>query len=217
MTPLSSSASRTAAIAALLGAGVLAVVLAGCGSGSSTSPSSSTTAGATQTHAQSGSRGKGLGPGSGPGAPPATRTSHPRKPPRHQGPPGSKMHRTYAGQIISHKLASGGPVQPAELFPVTNGWRISDHRTFTGVYAGAVPNHRSTGRLVIFRQNFIRVTQTSDRVNVPGSGPVRITRAPEGKGDQTSAQRTGTLRFEGAHGTTGTLHLSNDTVTVGSS
>jgi hypothetical protein len=127
------------------------------------------------------------------------------------------MHRTYAGRIIGHALAEGGPVQPAELWPVTNGWRISDHRTFTAVYAGAVPNHRSTGRLVIFRQNFVRVTQTSDRVNVPGSGPLTITSAPRGKANQTAAQRTGTLRFEGANGTTGTLHLSNDTVTVNSS
>jgi hypothetical protein len=108
-------------------------------------------------------------------------------------------------------------VQPAELWPVTNGWRISDHRTFTAVYAGAVPNHRSTGRLVIFRQNFVRVTQTSDRVDVPGSGPLKITSAPQGKADQTAAQRTGTLEFEGTNGTTGTLHLSNDTVTVDSS
>ena len=109
----------------------------------------------------------------------------------------------------------GGAVQPAELSPVTNGWRISDHRTFTAVYAGAVPDHRSTGRLVIFRQNFVRVTQTSDHVNVPGSGPLRITGAPQGNADLTAAQRSGTLEFKGANGTTGTLHLSNDTVTVG--
>ncbi len=126
------------------------------------------------------------------------------------------MHRTYAGRIIGHQLAEGGLVQPAELSPVTNGWRISDHRTFTAVYAGAVPNHRSTGRLVIFRQNFVRVTQSSDRVDVPGSGPLRITGAPEGRANQTSAQRSGTLRFEGANGTTGTLHLSDDTATVDS-
>jgi hypothetical protein len=127
------------------------------------------------------------------------------------------MHSTYPGRIIGHALAVGGAVQPAELSPVTNGWRISDHRTLTAVYAGAVPNHRSTGRLVIFRQNFIRVTQTSDRVDVPGSGPLRITSAPKGKTDQTSAQRNGTLGFAGAGGTTGTLHLSDDSVTVGSS
>jgi len=127
------------------------------------------------------------------------------------------MHRTYPGRILSHELAEGGPVQPAELWPVTNGWQISDHRTFTAVYAGANPQKRSTGRLVIFRQNYVRVTQTSDRVDIPGAGPVEITSAPRGTEDQTSAQRSGTLRFEGRDGTTGTLHLSNDTISVGSS
>lgn len=209
-----STLGRPALVAGVLLAGLAAIVLTACGSGSPSS--TSTTTGGSTTQAGGGG-GKGLGPGKGPGAPPATRTSHPRKHPRNQGPPGSTMHRTYAGRIIGHALANGGPVQPVELWPVTNGWRISDHRTFTGVYAGAVPNHRSTGRLVIFRQNFVRVTQTSDRVNVPGSGPLRITSAPQGKADQTAVQRTGTLRFEGTNGTTGTLHLSNDTVSVDSS
>jgi hypothetical protein len=127
------------------------------------------------------------------------------------------MHRTYPGRILSHGLASNGPVQPAELWPVTNGWQISDHRRLTAVYAGADPNRRSTGRLVIFRQNFVHVTQTSDRVDVPGAGPLTITSAPQGKAAQTEAQRDGTVEFKGASGTTGTLHLSNDRITLGSS
>jgi hypothetical protein len=127
------------------------------------------------------------------------------------------MHRTYPGRILSHELASNGPVQPAELWPVTNGWQISDHRRLTAVYAGAKPDRRSTGRLVIFRQNFVHVTQTSDRVDVPGAGPVTITSAPQGKAAQTEAQRDGTLEFRSANGTTGTLRLRNDTVSVDSS
>ena len=79
---------------------------------------------------------------------------------------------------------------------------------------GALP---STGRLVVFRQNFIRVRQTSDRVDVPRSGPLTITTAPQGKSAQTKAQRDGALQFKGANGTTGTLHLSDDRVTVASS
>ncbi|TMK75710.1 MAG: hypothetical protein E6G49_00870 [Actinobacteria bacterium] len=213
MTQPRASSRRPAMAAVVLLPGLVAILLAGCGSGSRSS--TATTTGASTTHAGNASRGKGTGPGRGPGAPPATRTSHPRKHTHNQGPPGSQMHRTYAGRIISHALAEGGAVQPAELSPVTNGWRISDHRTFTAVYAGAVPDHRSTGRLVIFRQNFVRVSQTSDHVNVPGSGPLRITGAPQGNADQTAAQRSGTLEFKGANGTTGTLHLSNDTVTVG--
>ncbi len=127
------------------------------------------------------------------------------------------MHNTYPGRILGHEAAEGGPVQPAELWPVTNGWQISDHRTFTAVYAGAKPERRSTGRLVIFRQNFVRVTQTSDRVDVPGAGPLEITGAPRGRKPRTSAQRDGTLRFTGRNGATGTLHLKGDTVTLGSS
>jgi hypothetical protein len=127
------------------------------------------------------------------------------------------MHRTYPGRILGHESAESGPVQPAELWPVTNGWQISDHRTFTAVYAGASPGRRSTGRLIIFRQNFVRVTQTSDRVDVPGAGPLVITRAPLGRAAQSSAQRNGTLEFKGRSGATGTLHLSDDSVTLGSS
>lgn len=127
------------------------------------------------------------------------------------------MHNTYPGRILGHADAEGGPVQPAELWPVTNGWRISDHRTFTAVYAGANPEHRSTGRLVVFRQNFVRVTQTSDRVDVPGTGPLEITAAPRGTKPQSSAQRDGTLKFTGRNGATGILHLKGDTVTLGSS
>ena len=127
------------------------------------------------------------------------------------------MHSTYPGRILGHELAASGPVQPVELWPVTNAWRISDHRMLTAVYAGAKPDQRLTGRLVVFRQDFIRVRQTSDRVDVPRSGPLTITNAPEGKSAQTKAQRDGTLEFKGANGRTGTLHLSDDSVTVGSS
>jgi hypothetical protein len=211
-------ANRLRMVAAL-SAGLAAVTLGACGSGSSSSTSST----ATTTNAGGppvgggGGNGKHAGGGGGPGAPPAARTAHPRPRHRHQGPPGSPMHNTYPGAILSHERASGGPVQPAELWPVTNGWQISDHRRFTAVYAGANPERRSTGRLVIFRQNFIHVTQNSDRVDVPGAGPLTITSAPRGKAAQTEAQRDGTIAFEGANGVTGTLHLSDDSVSVNSS
>ena len=127
------------------------------------------------------------------------------------------MHRTYPGRILAHEAATNGPVPPAELWPVTNGWQISDHRRFTAVYAGANPERRSTGRLVVFRQNFVHVTQTSDRVDVPGAGPLTITSAPQGKAAQTEAQRDGMLGFKGANGVSGTLRLSDDSVTLDSS
>jgi len=124
------------------------------------------------------------------------------------------MSGTYPAHMLARGLAEGGLVQPAELWPVRNGWEVSDHRTLTAVYAGADPSNRSTGRLVIFRQNFIQVTQKSDRVNVVGTGPLKITSAPRGTEVETSAQRRGKLEFTGKDGTRGTLHLKDDTVTL---
>ncbi len=193
----------------------VAIALAACGSGSGSSTGSTTSSPGPQ--AGVGPSGTRSGPGGGPGAPPAARASNPRPRHRHQGPPGSTMHSTYPGRILGHELAASGPVQPVELWPVTNAWRISDHRMLTAVYAGAKPDQRSTGRLVVFRQDFISVRQTSDRVDVPRSGPLTITTAPQGKSAQTKAQRDGALQFKGANGTTGTLHLSDDSVTVASS
>ena len=201
--------------AAAAATALVALALGACGSGSS-STTSSTTASAAHPPEGGAAGGSHAGGGGGPGAPPVSRTANPRPRHRHQGPPGSPMHRTYPGRILSHELAAGGPVQPAELWPVTNGWQISDHRRLTAVYAGADPNRRSTGRLVIFRQNFVHVTQTSDRVDVPGTGPLTITSAPHGKAAQTEAQRDGTLEFKGTKGVTGTLRLSDDGVTLDS-
>ena len=152
----------------------------------------------------------------GPGAPPKTRTKHPGPRHQHQGPPGAQMQHTYAARIVGHGASEGGPIQPAELWPVTNSWRVSDHKTFTAVYAGANPDHHGTGRLVVFRQDFVHVKQTARDVDVKSSGPVTITSAPTGHNVGTSAQKTGEIQFRGANGVTGTLHLSNDTVSVGS-
>ena len=198
-----------ATVCAMLLSG-LAVGLTACGSGDD---SSTTTTTSTTSAAKPGSGGGKRSGGGGPGAPPKSRPAHPRD--RHfDRPPGSRLRSTYPARIIGHGLASSGPIQPEELWPVRNGWRVSDHRTFTAVYAGANPRRRSTGRLVIFRQNYIRVRQTSRDVDVPGTGPVRIVDAPTGKGIGRSAQRHGEIEFRGANGATGTLHLENDTVTV---
>jgi hypothetical protein len=199
------------ACAVLLSA--LAVALGACGSGEDTSTTTSATT--TSAGKPNGAGGKRSG-GGGPGAPPKSRPAHPRD--RHfDRPPGSRLRSTYPARIIGHGLASSGPISPEELWPVRNGWRVSDHRTFTAVYAGADPRRRSTGRLVIFRQNYIRVRQTSRDVDVPGTGPLRIVDAPSGRGIGRSAQRRGEIEFRGANGDTGTLHLENGTVTVTSS
>jgi hypothetical protein len=205
-------------IALTIAAAAIAVVvgMSACGSGGSSTSTSTTTTNAAKPP----SGGSGGGPpknpgGGGPGAPPKARTKHPGPRHQHQGPPGTQMQHTYAARIVGHGASVGGPIQPAELWPVTNSWRVSDHKTFTAVYAGANPDHHGTGRFVVFRQDFVHVKQTAHDVDVKGSGPVTITSAPTGHDVGTSAQQDGEIQFRGANGVTGTLHLSNDTVSTG--
>jgi hypothetical protein len=190
--------------------------MSACGGSGGSTPTTTTTTNAGAPPGGGGGGGGSKNPGGGgPGAPPKARTKHPGPRHRHQGPPGTKMQHTYASRIVGHGASVGGPIQPAELWPVTNSWRVSDHKTFTAVYAGANPDHHGTGRLVVFRQDYVHVKQTAQDVDVDGSGPVTITSAPTGPDVGTSAQQNGEIRFRGASGVTGTLHLSNDTVRVG--
>jgi hypothetical protein len=100
------------------------------------------------------------------------------------------------------------------IWPISNGWEASDHRTYTGVDAGVNPADRSVGELGIFRQDFVKVTQSQKVVDVPGAGTLRITHAPLGPSASTWAQKRGELRFVGTRGIRGTLHLSDDKVTI---
>jgi hypothetical protein len=215
---------RAALLLAFAAAGAIAAVAAtGCGSGSdststTTAAASQTTSTTTNGSAARQAKKKAPEPGAAkapaPGAPPKARVSHPG-PRHHRGPPGGRLHKTYPAHILGHQRAKGGLVPPAELWPVRNGWVVSNHRMLTAVYAGANPQRPKNGRLVIFRQDFIRVTQRTKPLDVQGSGPLVITRAPHGTGRvQTSAQRRGTLDFAGRGGINGTLHLRGDTVTL---
>jgi hypothetical protein len=106
------------------------------------------------------------------------------------------------------------PFSTDVLYPLTNGWLTGNHRRFTSVYAGTNDYHRSRGVFAIFRQNFVRVTQNLDTVNVAGAGALKITRAPLGRKVETWAQRRGKLRFTSKNGIKGILHLRNDKVTL---
>jgi hypothetical protein len=122
-----------------------------------------------------------------------------------------------ATSIRPAQIVPGGPgpfFSTDTIYPVTNGWEASDHRTYTGVDAGANPADPSIGELGIFRQDHIRVTQSQKIVDVPGAGAVRIVRAPTGRAVATSAQSSGNLEFVGRLGVRGVLHLSDDTVTI---
>jgi hypothetical protein len=127
---------------------------------------------------------------------------------------GTPMRATYSPQLLGPRRAQAGLTEPEELWPVRNAWLVSSHRELTAVYAGANPSDPSEGRLVVFRQDFVRVTQTADIVDVPDAGPLRITAAPLAPHAKRSLQRRGSLTFTGKRGPAGTLHLEDDSVAL---
>jgi hypothetical protein len=101
--------------------------------------------------------------------------------------------------------------------PVVNSWRTSSRRRLTEVDAGAVADDHSTGVLAIFRHDFVSARQKTNLVKVKDSGPLRITRAPLGRGVEESAQRTAEIEFVGARGVRGTLRLRDDSIRLDAS
>jgi hypothetical protein len=126
-------------------------------------------------------------------------------------PGGHLMKKTLPAQIDNQPQTFASATA---LRPVTNAWRTSTHRSFTQVEAGAAGVDRSVGVLVVFRHDFPSARQSSNVLKVIGSGPLRITKAPLGRGAEASAQRNGTISFEGARGVRGELHLANDTISL---
>jgi hypothetical protein len=124
---------------------------------------------------------------------------------------GQLMSQTIPAQIDRrpHGFSSSDLVQP-----VVNAWRTSSRRQLTQVDAGALATDHSIGVLAVFRHQFTKARQSSDLVKVIGSGPLRITHAPQGHGVEAAAQRTGDIGFVGARGVRGTLHLRNDTISL---
>lgn len=99
------------------------------------------------------------------------------------------------------------------IYPLANEWVVSDRRRFIAVDAGADPLDPSTGVLGIFRQNYVRVSQTQRVVRVPSAGELELTAAPA---RSAKAALTGgpELRFEGSRGVSGVLELDSGTVTL---
>lgn len=122
-----------------------------------------------------------------------------------------------ATQLRPAEIVPGGPgpfFSSDAIYPIANGWEAGDRRTYTAVDAGANPAKPSIGELGIFRQDFIKATQSQKVVNVPGAGTLRIVKAPLGRGVASSAQRSGELEFAGSRGVRGVLHLADDSVTI---
>lgn len=132
-----------------------------------------------------------------------------------QGPPFPPI----KGGLEPARMLSGydctGLGPPQAFLPVKNGWRAGDPRRETIVCAGGGgEDHRSIGRFLILRSNDVQVRQQLDQVDVPGAGPLTITRAPLGRSVARSAQQNGALEFKGENGATGILHLADDTITL---
>jgi hypothetical protein len=184
------------------------IVIAGCGGSGGTTSEANHHAAGTTTSA---------------GLSPSEHRAATRRLAKRLGVSRSRIKRLQGG----HGFAATG-VRPAEIVPggpgpffssdvispIENGWQAADRRTFTAVDAGVNPADRSMGELGIFRQNFVKATQNQDVVNVPGAGALRITHAPLGRSVVTWAQRRGNLDFVGKRGVSGTLHLSDDKVTI---
>jgi hypothetical protein len=130
-----------------------------------------------------------------------------------------KQGRGLAGTSIrpAEIVPGGGPgpfFSSDVIYPQTNGWQAGDKQTYTAVDAGANPANPSMGELGIFREDHVKVAQSQKVVDVPNAGAVRIVKAPTGAAVATSAQRDGELVFVGRNGVRGTLHLSDDSVTI---
>src|SRR3954451_19923214 len=176
-------APRALALAAVIAA---ALGIAGCGGGSTTSSSQAT------DHASAGRSSGGI-------------SSAEKRAARHRlakelGVSKGRVKRLGGGHglpatsVRAGEIVPGGPgpfFSSDTIYPVINGWQTSDHRSYTGVDAGANPANRSVGELGILRQDYTKVTQTQHVVNVPGAGALRITKAPEGKEIASEAQRHG--------------------------
>jgi hypothetical protein len=129
--------------------------------------------------------------------------------------PGASLGGPMTGTIPAHLVPGPEPFFSTGLIhPIRNAWVASDRRRFVAVEAGADPVHPSTGVLGIFRQNYLRVTQSQRIVRVPGAGSLRLTRPAVGSGRAALSSPAAAVRFTGEAGAGGTLDLSTGAVTT---
>jgi hypothetical protein len=109
------------------------------------------------------------------------------------------------------------PGSSAYFYPEQNGWRADTRRRQTLVCAGGggYEDH-GAGRFMIFRSRggWTESRRGLDRVTIAAVGPLKITMAPHGPDAATRGQLDGKIAFRSENGTTGTLHLKDDTVTL---
>jgi hypothetical protein len=139
------------------------------------------------------------------------RQQHPKRPPGEKAcqkddPEG----HTNPAKILGENAAG---TTTSILLPV-NVWTAGDCHQVTEVEAGAAGWHASAGIFVIGRTQGSHSSGGPLYIVVPGSGATRITHAPIGSKVVSWAQRRGELDFTSKRGFTGTVHLSDDTVTL---
>jgi hypothetical protein len=118
----------------------------------------------------------------------------------------------YPGSI---RPAVGPPyVGPGEMSGDSNMWWTNDCHAFTVVTAGSDGDHPGDGLLAIHREHLNHPHNTWKEIKVPDAGILEITKAPLGPSVETWAQKRGNIQFKGDGGITGTLHLSDDSVTL---
>jgi hypothetical protein len=127
-------------------------------------------------------------------------------------PPGGPLTATTPPHLVA---SPEGFFSTSVIYPIANEWVVADHRRLIAVDAGADPVDPSTGVLGVFRQSYVRVTQTQRVIEIPGSGPVELSAAPR-RSIRAARSDRASVRFEGANGVTGTLDLGSSTVILDS-
>jgi hypothetical protein len=161
-----------------------AVILLGCGGGDPTSDSTTQSAAASANH---------------------------------WACPNGSGYKMYPAQETARIVPDPEPISGTFLQYPVNQWRVGTHRLVTSVTAGAESGRSTTGLLAITRDSpcdphYARTH--NDLIRVAGAGPLKITDAPLGPRALGSAQRRANIEFTGRSGITGTLRLSDDSVTV---
>jgi hypothetical protein len=136
---------------------------------------------------------------------------HPQRPPGvkacHKGSQGHTIPAQIEGKVLR------GDITTAIIY-IHNGWVAGDCRGRTFVYAGSAGWKGSMGLAIISRFGHGSRQLGGGFIAVPDSGPLKITRAPQGPGLVTSAQRLGDIQFTSTRGVAGTIHLRDATATL---
>lgn len=116
------------------------------------------------------------------------------------------------GVFTAAQLSQGPCVTASNKVIVaqTSNWLAETPSRSTQVCAGALPEDGSVGLISIGRD----WGGESAAVEIPGSGAVTLTEAPEGRAATHWAQKRGKLGFTSENGISGTLHLRTDTITL---